>query len=512
MNLWPNQHRALVEIAAAIQSGVKRMCITSPTGSGKTTMMFDQLRLASEESLRSCLYTHRRMLFDQTATNMGRAGIRFGKRASGHSKLLMEPVQICMTQSELSAVYKTKKRDLHDAHRVLIDELHVQTGETMQRIIADHVAAGAVTIGFSATPLDIGDVADKLLVVGTPSECRQFGALVPAETFAPDEPDLRHIKNYRIGDDLTEKQNQQAMMRPGVFGRVLSAWQQHNPEGKPTLLFAPDVKGSIYFAEQFSAAGIPAAHIDGDDIWLDGQTYASDHEMRELVQDRLERGDLKVVTNRFVLREGIDWPFVECGIFACVFGSLTSYIQSGGRLLRASPSTGKTKAICIDHGGNWWRHGSLNADREWKLGMTNYQTVGQRMEDLRPADANTPPKEAQPITCPQCHKVRASGPECSECGFRAPKRSRMVVQVDGALREVEGSIVKPRFIKMKSDTQQLWERMYFRMRRAGKTFRQAEGLFVHENHYWPPRDMKLMPVDPADWWRKIDAVKPEALQ
>jgi hypothetical protein len=612
---------------------------------------------------------------------------------------------------------------------------------------------------------------------------------------------LRHIKNYKVGDDLTEKDNAKAIMRPGVFGRVLAAWKQHNPGQRPTLLFAPDVKGSIYFAEQFTEAGIPAAHIDGDDIWMNGESYSSDGDMRELVRDKLASGDIKVVCNRFVLREGIDWPFVECGILATVFGSLSSYIQSGGRLLRASPSTGKSKAciakgslvltdrgevpiesvllsdkvwdgiefvshmglafngymeviswdgltatpehevltengwttlaeakasgqritragngwkeirvsddsdphdirdigharggsilhvrkelvreisqdrearaegvqalhetlwealsgvdlsarstpaqamhrhrrpglprlrrtgnqvrlsgrvecdemdraesrasekpkhdagqnrqqralragqpamgypiyaiekppkdaetkfseqeICgsvsrsevftelvghtlsqrhdggtnsttvevydlinagprhrytvngmivsnciLDHGGNWWRHGSLNADRDWQLGMTNYRTVGERLERLRER------QEPQPITCPKCNKVRQSGADCPACGFRYSKQSRPVVQIDGTLRNVEGPIMRPRKVVLKPDTQRLWESMYYRMRRAGKTFRQAEAFFCHEYHHWPPRDLKLMPRDPGDWWRRIDAVKPEAL-
>ena len=348
-------------------------------------------------------------------------------------------------------------------------------------------------------------MADELLVVGTPSECRSFGALVTAETYAPDEPDLRHIKNYRIGDDLTESQNQQAIMRPGVFGRVLASWKLHNPQQKPTLLFAPDVKGSIYFAEQFCAAGIPAAHIDGDDVWINGEVFVSSHERRDEVKEMLERGEIKIVCNRFVLREGIDWPFVECGIFACVFGALTSYIQSGGRLLRACKSTGKETALILDHGGNWWRHGSLNADREWTLGQTNYRTVGERMEQMREQ------KIVEPITCPACGKVRASGPVCPACGNRSTKKSRLVVQVDGSLRPVEGAIMPPRRIKVKPDTQKLWESMYYRMKRCGRTFRQAEALFCHENHHWPPRDLPFMPKCSADWWRRVEDVPFEDL-
>ena len=43
------------------------------------------------------------------------------------------------------------------------------------------------------------------------------------------------------------------------------------------------------------------------------------------------------------------------------------------------------------------------------------------------------------------------------CGFEAHRRARMVVQVDGTLREVKGDIYRPRVTKMQPNTQQLWD-------------------------------------------------------
>src|SRR5690606_2652442 len=107
------------------------------------------------------------------------------------------------------------------------------------------------------------------------------GAHVVCHTYAPDEPDLRHIGPVKIGEDLTEGQNVKAIMRPGIFGRVYDNLVKLNPDLRPTILFGPDVAGSRWFAEQFTAKGIRAAHIDGEQIWLDGETYPSSREMRD---------------------------------------------------------------------------------------------------------------------------------------------------------------------------------------------------------------------------------------
>jgi superfamily II DNA or RNA helicase len=439
------------------------------------------------------------MLFEQTARVLDEEGIVHGKRAAGHDTALLRNVQLIMTQTEASRVYKQESRALHDAKVVLVDELHQHQGPVFQRIMQDHVDAGAVIVGLTATPLDI-DGFDELLIAGTVSEGRDCGALVKAETFAPDEPDLRHIRQYQVGEDLSEADNHKAIMRPGVFGRVQAAWLKHNPEQRPTILFAPDVAGSIFFAEQFWKAGIRSAHIDGEDTWIDGEFHSTDQDMRDHIAALSSRGEVKVVCNRFVLREGINWPWIECGIFATVFGGLTSYIQSGGRLLRACNATGKTKAIVLDHGGSWHRHGSLNEDRNWVLGLTNRQAVGERAEKLREH------KEPEPITCPQCSKVRLSGRACPFCGFEAHKKSRVVVQVDGTLKQVEGDVYKPRRVKLEKDTEALWKGIYFSQKRCGRTFRAAEAWFFQKYHYWPPRDLPFMPKNGSDWWRKIKDV------
>ena len=122
-------------------------------------------------------------------------------------------------------------------------------------------------------------------------------------------------------------------------------------------------------------------------------------------------------------------------------------------------------------------------------------------------------REQEPIVCPSCNRPRNAGRKCPYCGYEAHKRSRVVVQIDGTLRQVDGPIHKPRRVRRFPNTAQLWQRMYHRAKskKWNATFRQAEALFVHENHYWPPRDVPFMPQDPSDMWRKVAEVPQEAL-
>jgi len=499
--LWTHQLSALSELADAIAAGETRICLTSPTGGGKSKIMLEHI--LDNPDLRFQLYTDRRMLLSQLAGNLEDAGIHAGIIAAGHESE-QSNVQLCMTQTVVSQYIKGL-RNLPSCHQAFNDEAHKMSGASMQAIrdqLGDHVS-----IGVTATPLGIGHFYDRLIVAGTNSELRACGALVPAYTFGPDEPDTKWIGKVKIDDGECGIPNAKRMQfAQRVFGRVVDNYRQLNPQGVPAILFAPGVRESIWFAEKLTEAGIPSAHIDGENVWLDGEQLSVTQELRDEIRDRLESGKIKVVCNRFVLREGIDWPFVQHGIFATVFGSTTSFLQAGGRLLRAHP--GKSRCIIQDHGASWWRFGSLNADREWDLTHNDRIVAGLRAERIRSK------KEPEPVVCPKCHGCRLGGPDCPHCGYRHTRKSRPVLQADGTLREMRGDIFRARRIAER--TERLEKDWVYRIRaikRSKKpsvknmTFAEVEANFARENDWrYPPRDLPLMPIHDADWFRPVREV------
>jgi len=259
------------------------------------------------------------------------------------------------------------------------------------------------------------------------------------------------------------------------------------------------VPESLWFAEQFVSKGITAAHIDAEQIWINGHVYESTRETRDDVLEASKEGRIVVLCNRFVLREGIDAPWLAHGIFATVFGPLQSYLQSGGRLLRASP--GLESVTLQDHGGNWHRHGSLNADREWHLEDTSSSVAGLREDRLRAK------KDWEPVRCPECARILNSL-RC-QCGWEAEggRTSRPVISIEGELIEMHGDIYRPRRIDQRPELLKDWEKTYYRAKKSDMTFRQAETLYAKE-HKWRyrPRTLPLMPVAERDWHRKVGDV------
>lgn len=497
MILWSHQHRAIDATLAAIAGGKRRLCVTSPTGMGKTLVMLQLARHYLDRGGQVAIFTNRRLLLEQFGNVLAEAGLEFGVRAHGEPDS-DEALQVVSTQTVISRGVDS----LPQADLVLVDECHLHCTGEMGEIQSHYLGRGSAFVGFTATPIDIGLHYRDLIVAGTVSEGRACGALVKCKHYGPDEPDtLAYRDLLAAGKNLSEEKAATAMgPRPQLFGRVFEWFNKLNPDRRPTLLFAPGVAESVWFAQQFTAMGVPAAHIDGADVWIDGTFHRTNPTIRQEVLDASRTGQVRVVCNRYVLREGVDAPWLQHGILATVFGSLQSYLQSGGRLLRSYP--GVDSVTLQDHGGNWHRHGSLNVDREWDVDCTAAMLAGMRLDRIRAKEA------PEPARCPECAMIVGKvmpGDKCMACGyvFGAGKRVRPVVMTDGSLRLVTGDIYKPRTAVFKPDTIEKWVRCFWRARNSSRnmTMRQAIALFVTENHYWPPETLPYMPkADQQKWW------------
>lgn len=517
-DLWPHQERAIDGVLAALTAGKLAPLVVGPTGCGKTRIAGELTEGFVKQSKTVGILTNRRLMVDQLRDKFSEHGIDCGIRAAGYRRSSHAPVQIVSVQTEHSRVTKREEWEAFVPDIALVDEAHLQTSAAVRVFLNRVVDRGGRYVGFTATPVDVAGFYDCLVDAGTPSELRACGALVTAHHYGPDEPDLRRAKKkmldrLKAGDDVPEEAVREAMMTPDLFGRVWEHFNALNPEQRPTLLFAPDVGGSLWFAQQFWKNGITAAHIDGSGVWWNGEEHTG-KAVRDDLRKASEEGELVVVCNRFVLREGVDWPWLEHGIFATIFGSLPTYLQSGGRLLRASPRTGKERAVIQDHGGNWHRHGSLNADRVWFLDGTRRMYAGLRADAIRDG------REKEPARCPKCGAIQRQiyvGMTCWAAGcdfvFASARRARPVRTAEGTLVELQGDVYQPRKVREYPTTAGLWAKQFYRARasKKGMTFAQAEALFVIENHYWPPRNLPLMPRHAADWYRKVKDVAPEDL-
>lgn len=649
-HLWGPQIRGIKDVLSGWSRG-KSICLQGPTGSGKTTQASVLFQWAASQGLRGIFYVNRRLLVQQTVDRFRKDGLECAVRAAGmeHEFDLFAPFQVASADTERARCFKKEVWPFHDAQVVIIDEMHLQRTDTMKALIRHYKSKGAMIVGLTATPIGLSEWFDELVVSGTLQEYRDCGAIVHADVYSIGMPDMRKVKRNHSGEFVMDGEKKRVYTQ-SIVEDVFKMWAKHNPDARPTMLFAPGVAESVWMTEQFVSKGIPWAHVDATDCVVDGGRRKLDIPTWIEIQDRVKSGSIKGISNRFKCfsmkaklnclglwmsvdelkvgsvveafdhstgvssfepikriirqsntmpmvtiesgdghfrvrvtgdhevvvagpgrmgwrkvsacdligiqfeipiesedgesepsaatahidcdsqcgevwcvtvesgsvwvkedgipvvmgncREGLDIPSAYCAILATPIGSLASYLQIVGRVLRSHPS--KDKAVVLDHGGGYWRLGSPNDDRDWHEWWSLPEHAVSEMHQLKIREQKT----KEPICCPACQMERTGGLECPGCGHKSEKSRRMVIMENGEMKQYDGKLVKPKFVKREPNTEDIWTGMAhgWRRKKVDRTWNQLAGFFAHENGYHPPKDLKMMPRKEEDWYRPVWAV------
>lgn len=508
-HLWAPQRRG-VELTINALSRGKSVCLYSPTGGGKTEQAIQLFKWAEHHGLGGSFYVNRKLLVGQTADRFDKAGLYYGIRAADYDDRYdpSAPFQVCSADTERARVYKRPTWGLHPAKLVVVDEAHIQKSDTMWQILQDYRAMGAMTVLLTATPVGLHDWADELVVSGKLAEYRACKALVPAVVKSIEMPDLRKVKRSTTGEYVLDGEKKKIFTQH-IVGNVIDRWKLYNPDARPTMLYAPGKAESVWLTQQFTDLGVNWCHVDATDAVVDGKRVKLTRKLWEEILERYRDNDIKGLSSRFKLREGIDVPGTYHCILATPIGSLASFIQTVGRVLRYSPDT-PDSVLVTDHGGNYWRHGSPNDDRPWKVWWNLSEHTISEWHQNQIKEGVAP----EPIRCPKCEGERKSGSKCPHCGFEHQKSQRQIKMEDGRMVTIDGNLVKPTRRERRSNTQELWSKMFwgFRKKKVEKNFNEMEAFFMHQYHYRPPRDLEFMPAKFEDWSRKIHKVKLDDLQ
>ena len=523
---WPHQIYGVNEVRRLMAAGQRRICMCSPTGGGKSKMMVQIAEDALRDGKKVLQLASRKWLLDQLYKGLTNDGFDVRQMRSGIP-------DIGQRSYTLASIPTLAARDLMpEADVILVDEAHMNKADRAADLLNRYHDNGGTIVGVTATPLEISHLYDNLILAGSRSDLRKCGALVPALVYSCGEMDTEDIKRTATGEfNLGEIRKK--IWTQAIYARVIEEHIRVNPELRPAILFAPGVEESIWFVDEYAKRGIRAAHIDGEDVYCDGIRTTSNQDRRDNILDQLRAGDIKVVCNRFVMREGLDIPELFHLILATPVGSILSHTQIVGRVLRNHHSLptrdfgdGKPRPYCVitDHGGNWWRHPSPNADMEdiwrqyYRCGSAK-EVTDERMDALR----NGEESQGDPLTkevgyeCPACHAVQdfPRNGNCYSCGHDMKgKRRRTVIQRDGELKEVTSAPVKRARKANLPDVAAAFERAYWAAKRKNASFRQAAAWiqtghmrgFEHLRGCQIPKDLPFMPANRADMSRMVQSV------
>ena len=387
--LRPFQERALAAGRQHILNGRKRIILCAPTGSGKMVCAAAIICSARTFNKKILFIAHRLELIDQAVEQLEKWGVtEVGViRADDRRAAPLMPVQV----ASIATLARRETWFIPDI--VIHDECHRSLSDSWMKIFREF--PDSVHIGFTATPCradgkPLGKIAggpfDALEIVATYSELIAAGFIATPGCFsAPPalRPDLSGVHTVAGDYDLGELEA--VMDGTAIIGGLYERWKDLHGDRR-TVIFATGIQSSQHITSHFQAQGVRAVHLDGN----------TPLEVRRSILERLESGDLEVVSNVGVLEEGWDCPPAKCIIQARPTKSLRLYMQQIGRALRP---WNNIQPIILDHSGNFDRHGAPHEDREWSL-------------DVPPNRK----KESRYKTCPKCYAyIPSNARECPHC-------------------------------------------------------------------------------------------------
>jgi superfamily II DNA or RNA helicase len=453
MNLRPYQTDVINKLKRKILSGSKSILIVMPTGAGKTVV--------AASIIHDCVAKHNTVIFAVPRIELARQSIDTidvpcGKIIAGDKMDLTLPAQVANILTLRSRHLKIPAPTI-----LIIDEAHRSSCRTWRETIDYYRQQGTLILGLSATPIrmdksSLSDVFDDMVVGPSIRELIDQGSLSDYKYFAPDIGiDTSKIK-IQCGD-FNGKELEFVVNQNKITGDAIEHYKRMIP-GKKAIVFCVSVEHAKKVAEQFSAAGIPAAFVEGG---------MSDESRKDALRDFSE-GRLKILCNVMLLTEGIDVCSVEAVIMLRPTMSLSLDLQMIGRALRVDKANPDKVAYILDHVNNVRRHGLPDQEREWTLeGKTK----------TRKSEAST----VAIRMCPNCYMVIKPAEKCPYCDYEFRLTARELAIENGELKKYDAE--QERKVKLTKKIE-LWS---CKTRNDLETLAKERGY----NPYWVNRQMRL---------------------
>lgn len=378
----------------------KNPLVALPTGSGKSYVLADLIRFATENwdadiivlsHVKEILEQNYKHIVDYTGYDVGINSSMLGKRE--RKKITVAGIQSVFRSPELFSKVKM----------VIIDEAHLVS--MVETTMYQKFLAGLgphVCIGLTATPFRLGDGyiygKDKLFhdLVADYCTLDSFNQLV-------DDGYISHITTKRtelemdtsginlVAGDFNEKQLSSKFDREAVTSAAIKEILAAGKDRKKWLIFAIDINHAEHIAEILIRNGIPTAPVHSR---MKESGFDRDRSIEGFKNDRY-----RCVVNVNILTTGFDHPGIDLIALLRPTQSPVLHVQSIGRGSRVSD--GKKDCLVLDFAGNTERLGPIN--------NVLVKIKGKGKEGGEPIVK----------TCPECDSILPPAVKlCPDCGFK----------------------------------------------------------------------------------------------
>lgn len=353
MQLRDYQTTAIGAVLADWEAGSTEVLLVMATGMGKTNTFLKLLmgELDANPHARALVLAHRTELIDQPVDRLGlidpawleggslerpRVGVVQGERRMMDRQLTIATVQ-SLSQARTAELLRHGP-----ITHLVVDECHHATAPSYLRIRAQLLEAcpGLRHLGVTATPLRTdGDGLARVYqktsaIVSIADGVRRHFLVQPRWLAISTGISIAGI--HTRGGDFVAGELAEAFDTPAGRRVIVAAYQQY-ATGRRALAFTASVAGAHALAQDFRAAGLTAAAVDG----------TTPKEERAQILKDFRVGRLQIVANCQVLTEGFDAPGTNCILMCRPTRSDSLYIQAMGRGLRPANDLAQAGEDCL---------------------------------------------------------------------------------------------------------------------------------------------------------------------
>ena len=415
--LRPYQQEMIDKVRASLARGHRHIIVQSPPRTGKTVVMAEIAKRATDRGNSVCFIIHRKEVLDQAKATF---------RAQGVDPDLLEAGMVQSLTRHIDQIYPPEV--------IMIDEAHHALAKSYKRILDTFPMAYVLL--FTATPVRTGrnqldEIADDLIVGKSIKELTRLGFLAPFKYYGAKHKDVDYsrLRKSSTGDYVTASIDDAVSHK--IYSHTVDEYLD-KADGMQAVVYTYSVEAANHLADEFNARGITAEAVDA----------TTPTQVRDNAVQRFRDQKLKILVNVNLFTEGIDLPNVDCVIMVRPTMSLALYMQFSMRCL--NPRPGKT-AIIIDQVGNWERFDLPDADRDWvELAKSHKGPSKKQKKGL-----------VSVIQCPDCFGVverkEVADNTCPLCGYSPLVQKRGYKEQDAKLEEIKQSDRVKRIEKMISN-------------------------------------------------------------
>lgn len=402
------QQEIVDKTAFYVRHGGRAVVVQSPTGSGKTVIAGEIIKMALSKNSRVFFLCHRKELITQAYQSFRmKYGLKPSVISAGYTAIPDWNLQICSIDTLRNRLDKYPKPNL-----VIVDECHHCSSASWTKVI-EYYKDTSVIVGFTATPERLDGkglpLFDKIIKGPQTLKLIEDGHLSPYTAYSINDVDMTGAK--KVMGDYAASEVESRVNTKIVTGSAVEHYRKYL-SGKKALIFCRTIKHSMDVCNEIRKF-VSCEHIDGN----------TPKAKRADLMSKFRQGQIRVISNVSLFGEGLDVGDIAGLIMLRPTQSLSLYLQMVGRVLRPAP--GKDQAIILDHVGNMRQHGLPCKKRFWTL---------------RPSKLLREEDEPKIKVCPKCNAANSYVVQvCSNCGHKFPVgvRDNSFIQTREDLVEIE---------------------------------------------------------------------------